>query len=222
VKASELLCTLVLAAAIGFGCGKDDPVDPSATATSTSTGGSTGMGGSAGAGGEAGQGGAPCEQCNCLANDAAEITWVQLDQDMPQPGGGIIRIGVYWLTEVTLYTGVGGATGPLSQKWKMAIEFVGPPKGPVADVVVDRYQGMGEERYSFGYQPDDGGAIAFSSSGNPLCEGSVSVPWNAYTYTDGDPPVLTLYAGTSPTSKVGFKLEQQSSPDGTGGMAGSP
>jgi hypothetical protein len=203
--------TLLLVAA--WGCSKNDgSAGPAATATGPGAGGGSGGAttSTGGGGGEGGAGGAGCELCNCLSNDAPEVEWVRLDQELPAPQGGSLRDGIYFLTGVTLFTGAGGMTGPAGTKWKMTIEFVPPPKGPVMDVVVDRYQGMGEERYSFGYQPDDNGVIGFNS----VCD-SVNVPWDAYQYVDGDPPVLTLFATTQNTA---FIIEQQT---GTGGADGT-
>lgn len=219
------LGALSAAIAVGVSCNSEETTPPTTNAATTSQGGA---GGSVGAGGEAagGSGGAMCEMCNCLANDAPEVDWVQLAQDPPAPLGGLIREGVYFLTEVHVYTGPTGMEGPYNKKWKLTMEFVGPPKGPVADVVLDQYDNMGEVRYSFAYQPDDNGAISFNSVNTPACMGAVNVPWEAYTYVQGDqdtPSVLTLYS-TMTTLQYGFVFEQQSSPDGTsvGGSAGAP
>jgi pilus assembly protein FimV len=76
--------------------------------------GTTGAGGAAGAAGttgSAGTGGAAA--CNTIPDTAPTITGNRVAENIPTSGqGGTILEGTYHLTDVTTYTGPGGATGP--------------------------------------------------------------------------------------------------------------
>ena len=97
-------------------------------AGSSGTSGSSGASGSSGeldgggdakpdAPGDAGGGGA----CGTSANVGRAIDGQQVAMAAPTATGGTIADGTYTLTDITLYTGSGGATGPagltLTQTW---------------------------------------------------------------------------------------------------------
>lgn len=52
--------------------------------------------------------------CNNLVNDAPTVTATEIATAAPTPAGGTIADGMYALTALTAYTGVGGQTGNLA------------------------------------------------------------------------------------------------------------
>jgi hypothetical protein len=69
--------------------------------------GSTATGGD-----DAGDGGDGAVVCNAIVNTAPSVTITQVAADPPAFTGGTVVDGTYTLTNETIYTGDGGATGP--------------------------------------------------------------------------------------------------------------
>ena len=75
----------------------------------------------------------PPGACNAVVNDAASIGAAMIASDAPAPVGGAIVDGKYHLTDVSLFTGVGGSQGPLAVSIQETINI----HGSTADVVDD-------------------------------------------------------------------------------------
>jgi len=119
---SVSLATLL---ALSTACGDESPGSASPTTAGTSAaggaGGSSDGGGrsvGAGASGGGGEGGSQtggsggAAACNALVNDGDKIYVQQIAEAVPIGEGGVIEDGLYVLTAVAYYTGVGGDTGP--------------------------------------------------------------------------------------------------------------
>jgi hypothetical protein len=79
-------------------------------------------------------GGATCPAtaeggCNGLGNCGTEIHVVQNPIAAPAPTGGTIAAGTYVMTTYTIYTGVGGASGTLSNWFRETMTFTTPAAG---------------------------------------------------------------------------------------------
>jgi hypothetical protein len=68
--------------------------------------------------------GADAGPCGAGANKGAVVDVTQIAQPAPAATGGVVADGTYLLTSATMYTGTGGATGPLGlslqQTWGYA------------------------------------------------------------------------------------------------------
>jgi hypothetical protein len=140
-------------------------------------GGSGGVGG----GGQGGAGGAA--PCNTLLNDAAEVEVTQVAETMPAATGGRIADGRYHLSQVNLYTGPGGEAGPTGARQKETSLYTGTS----LEVVVDLFQGDGEQHFSLGVTAGDEGSVSFAG----VCPGPISFPFDRFTFTE--PSTLALY-----------------------------
>lgn len=63
--------------------------------------------------------------CNALVNGATAVTANQVASVAPPVTGGPIADGIYFLTSITIYTGVGGATGPLGSAEAVTLQLSG-------------------------------------------------------------------------------------------------
>ena len=71
--------------------------------------------------------------CNALVNSGPVIAAVQIAADAPAPTGGTISDGTYRLTDLTLYTGVGGNVGPIAIQLRQTVDI----HGAFADAVTE-------------------------------------------------------------------------------------
>ncbi len=169
------------------GCSEDEgggsggATNTGGTTSTSGTGGST-TGGSGGAGGNGGNGGVG--NCNALENAAPEVDIVQVAENAPNPTGGKFKDGLYHLTEIIQYTGPGGETGPTGAKQQETVTYFGPE----VQVVVDRFMGDGEQRFTLTYTIQDGGSIAYQAA----CPGPTNLPYDSYSWTE--PETLTVAA----------------------------
>lgn len=69
-----------------------------------------------------------------LINDAAPITGKQVAAYAPLPTGGAVTNGTYHLVDLTLYTGPGGAAGPLPLSIKQTIAIQGASANAISEV----------------------------------------------------------------------------------------
>jgi hypothetical protein len=67
----------------------------------------------------------PAAGCNQIDNDANAVGAQMVASAAPAPIGGAITDGTYHLTDVSLYTGVGGNSGPLALSIKQTISIHG-------------------------------------------------------------------------------------------------
>jgi hypothetical protein len=125
-----VLVAACLAGAVALACSSDPPGTAGTTSggfppvdggSSGTDGGSSGSDGGSSSGGEGGVpldsgGPPPTGECAGLTKDGATITHQQVAQAAPSPTGGSIVAGKYILTAYTTYTGVGGATGPTTER----------------------------------------------------------------------------------------------------------
>lgn len=87
-------------------------------------GGSSGGGGgsSVGGGGGSSGGGGGGAACNTVSNNAPTVTVNQVAATAPTFTGGTIVPGTYYVTQASIYTGPGGATGPTgTEKWTVVL-----------------------------------------------------------------------------------------------------
>jgi len=77
---------------------------------STVSGGRRATGGSSATGASAATGGAAAADCNSLVNGGPFVSLVRIAEDPPQPMGGVVMNGTYYLTSYAEYTGEGGTT----------------------------------------------------------------------------------------------------------------
>ena len=146
-------------------------------------GASTGVGGVTGGHGGSQGGAGGVADCNTLVNDAPEVAVTQVAEDLPAAVGGRIEDGRYHLTVVNLYTGPGGATGPTGSRQKETSVYT----GTTLQVVVDLYQGDGEQRFTLDVTADEQGSVSFTG----VCPGPISFPFDRYSFTA--PSTLALY-----------------------------
>jgi hypothetical protein len=99
--------TLVASACSSSSSGSTGPASDAASSTDTSSPGD------AGGSTDAGEEGDGATVCNALPNTATPVTVTQVAQDPPAPQGGTVADGTYKMTSETIYTGAGGATGPM-------------------------------------------------------------------------------------------------------------
>lgn len=71
--------------------------------------------------------------CNVIVNDADVVGASMVAADAPAPTGGAITAGTYHLKKISVFTGVGGAAGPL----QLAIKQTFAIQGNSADVIQD-------------------------------------------------------------------------------------
>ncbi|MBW2456876.1 MAG: hypothetical protein JRI68_20340 [Deltaproteobacteria bacterium] len=158
------------------GGGAGGATNTGGTTSSSGSGGST-TGGSGGAGGSGGgQGGVG--NCNALENEAPEVEIIQVAENAPNPTGGKFLDGLYHLTEIIQYTGPGGETGPTGGKQQETVTYYGPE----VQVVVERFMGDGEQRFTLTYIIEDGGIIAYQAA----CPGPTNLPYDSYSWEDPD------------------------------------
>ena len=87
--------------------------------------------GGSSAGNEAGADAPPpssCKQaadttCTQLLDCGAWVTVTQVQQDAPKPAGGKIDDGLYYMTKYIVYTGPGGARGPIGASFRETKRF---------------------------------------------------------------------------------------------------
>jgi hypothetical protein len=72
--------------------------------------------------------------CNVLVNGAAVVTANQVATEAPAPAGGAVANGTYHLVDLTLYTGAGGAVGPLPLSLKQTIAIHGSTADAISEV----------------------------------------------------------------------------------------
>ncbi len=75
--------------------------------------------------GDGSSGGMDAGPCGFGANVGSDVDVQQMASTAPTPTGGTIADGTYVLTSGTLYTGAGGATGPLGLTLKQTWHFAG-------------------------------------------------------------------------------------------------
>lgn len=84
---------------------------------SVATGGMMASGGGIITGGTSATGGAssstpPATDCNAVVNGASSIVAVAIAEVPPEPRGGVVANGTYYMTQYRVYTGPNGATNP--------------------------------------------------------------------------------------------------------------
>ena len=69
------------------------------------------------------------EECRRLPQLGKTVAEMKVPAPPPTPRGGTLKAGTYVVTEMTAYTGPGGATGPtgLERAWTMRIDNSGSP-----------------------------------------------------------------------------------------------
>lgn len=118
--------------------------------------------------------------CNALVDSAAEVQSAFVAAPLPAPAGGAILDGTYHLTGESVFTGPGGASGPIGQ----TVATVFALQGGTAQLVSRRTGAdAGEERATLAYQvsgseliltplcgmgPGDGERIGFTAAGAEL------------------------------------------------------
>lgn len=165
-------------------------------------GGAVSNGGAGGAGGEAGVGGSGGMACVDHDNTAPEVEAEYVDTEMPDPAGGPISGGTYFLVEQRRYTGSGGMTGPAGAKWKETSVW----SATEVRTVLDAYDGEGERRLGLAY---DLGAGSGTLGINVVCPEPLNLPWDGYT---ADHDSLILFASNSGPYGTSFHYERQPEP----------
>ncbi len=171
------------------------------TATAT-TGGATSAGSTGGTSSSSGTTGSGCNpnnDCNDLSNTAPVVEEEQQPTDPPQPDGGTLVDGTYFLTAVTVYTGDGGASGP---DGRMTQQTSTSASGTGQSVTTEG----GCTSHSSSALTFDGNMIALTGT-CPACTpppcGSVAL---GYTAT---PSTFILFAGSPPRVTVQTYTLQQ-------------
>jgi hypothetical protein len=183
MRAWSVACSFGLLTAVA--CSKNES-NPITTTSTGATGGTTSAGATGGTGGGGGLGGAGGGYTGChpLTNDADPVEIMLVAQDLPAPGGGLIRNGTYFLTAMNRYTGASGGSGPTGAMWQETVQY----NGPEVWMIYNQFDAAGEQKLTLHFQPDDNGGIAYSAT----CPQSLSVPYDHYTFTD--PDTMKLYS----------------------------
>jgi hypothetical protein len=89
-------------------------------------GGAAGSAGSSSTGGTGGSGtGGMTGGCTVIANGATTITEMQVDTPPPSLAGGTVVEGTYFMVSRTVFTGMGGPTGPTANTHRTTIVIAG-------------------------------------------------------------------------------------------------
>jgi hypothetical protein len=120
-------------------------------------------------------------ECHGLANTAPLVQTIRVAEVRPNPQGGTITMGLYHRMSNTIYTGIGGETGPLGSG---VAETHAYRDGLLSQICEDS---TGEQSLALMTYEASGTEIALTFA-CPFSGGSP--PWDSYTATDDS---LILY-----------------------------
>ncbi len=130
--------------------------------------------------------------CNDLVNAAPVIVGQKVAMNRPVPSGGTMVDGAYYETSFTLYTGLGGETGPENEHQLTVIL-----SGRMAQVI-QLYQGV-QRRYTLAIE-----TLGTMTNWTILCPRSSVIP---YGY-DASPTQIVMYVNTA-SQPASFTLQRQ-------------
>jgi hypothetical protein len=115
----------------------------------------------------------PFAACNTLTQIATPVQPQQVAEALPAPTGGAIPDGTYVITAITVYTGVGGATGPITDPQALTSVNTG---------------GVAQTVFTVTGQPDSNETYTYVANGTGLtvaktCRGTGATDFDAFSQT---------------------------------------
>jgi hypothetical protein len=167
--------------ALGAACSQSSPLPPPLSQYGTQP-----PPGGGGSGGDAGAAGGDAAGCLAFASSGSLIAQVYVGENLPQPIGGAVATGNYVLTNVNVYTGAMGNTGPTGALYQETLSL---QVGTFNDVtaVGDSEAGVGNPVYS-------GGTYSTAATMFTEDESCPTIQSLGYAYTSSGTQ-LRLYQG---------------------------